>query len=295
MKKEIALVFMTLFLFGCTAGIPQEESLPTEVFFCEREDCEQRFAELADSAETINCAFYEIDSDEILSVLNEKGARLVIDDKNDSHQMHNKFCIFDSAVVWTGSLNPRNATKQKANNIVIVHSKFIAQNYEDEFEELQRGIIQGKKVKTPLVLLNGNLIETYFCPEDSCKEHVLDALEKAKSSIYFMTFSFTDDDIGKLLLQKSSSIEVKGLFDKSQNSKWSEYDRLKDFSAKVSSLHHKVFIIDNETVITGSYNPTANGNERNDENLLIIHDKTAAERFVEEFSILSGRAFSESP
>ena len=51
-------------------------------------------------------------------------------------------------------------------------------------------------------------------------------------------------------------------------------------------MHHKVFIIDNETVITGSYNPTSGGDERNDENMLIIHDKSIADAFLREFGNL---------
>ena len=48
-------------------------------------------------------------------------------------------------------------------------------------------------------------------------------------------------------------------------------------------MHHKVFIIDEEIVITGSYNPTSSGTKRNDENLLIIHDKEIANEFTQEF------------
>ncbi|PIZ50622.1 hypothetical protein COY27_06455 [Candidatus Woesearchaeota archaeon CG_4_10_14_0_2_um_filter_33_13] len=48
-------------------------------------------------------------------------------------------------------------------------------------------------------------------------------------------------------------------------------------------MHHKVFIIDNRTVITGSYNPTGGGDKSNDENILIVEDEEIAGRFVEEF------------
>jgi phosphatidylserine/phosphatidylglycerophosphate/cardiolipin synthase-like enzyme len=44
-----------------------------------------------------------------------------------------------------------------------------------------------------------------------------------------------------------------------------------------------VFIIDNSTVVSGSYNPTSAGTSRNDENIIIIHDKRVAEKFVAEF------------
>ena len=48
-------------------------------------------------------------------------------------------------------------------------------------------------------------------------------------------------------------------------------------------MHHKVFIIDNSTVITGSFNPSKNGDERNDENMLVIKDREIAALFLDEF------------
>ncbi|MBT4110758.1 DUF1669 domain-containing protein, partial [Candidatus Woesearchaeota archaeon] len=48
-------------------------------------------------------------------------------------------------------------------------------------------------------------------------------------------------------------------------------------------MHHKVFVIDEETVVTGSFNPTGGGDTRNDENVLIITDKDIAKEFEEEF------------
>jgi phosphatidylserine/phosphatidylglycerophosphate/cardiolipin synthase-like enzyme len=52
------------------------------------------------------------------------------------------------------------------------------------------------------------------------------------------------------------------------------------------SMHHKIFIIDNKTVITGSFNPSANADINNDENILIIHDKKIAKKYLEEFDYL---------
>ena len=51
-------------------------------------------------------------------------------------------------------------------------------------------------------------------------------------------------------------------------------------------MHHKVFIIDNKTVITGSFNPTEGADTRNDENILIMHDKNIAQSFIKEFENL---------
>ena len=112
-------------------------------------------------------------------------------------------------------------------------------------------------------------------------------MDKAKESIYFMTYSFTDEDIGDKILEKAEKLPARGLFDSSQLSEWSQYEKLKQLSQVQKGVHHKVFIIDGETVITGSYNPTKNGNKANDENIIIIHDKEIVQKFREEFNSLS--------
>jgi phosphatidylserine/phosphatidylglycerophosphate/cardiolipin synthase-like enzyme len=57
-------------------------------------------------------------------------------------------------------------------------------------------------------------------------------------------------------------------------------------------MHHKTSIIDEKTVITGSMNPTACGNERNDENMLVIEDEGIAGLYLEEFEKGWGEANS---
>ena len=49
-------------------------------------------------------------------------------------------------------------------------------------------------------------------------------------------------------------------------------------------MHHKVFIVDEAVVITGSYNFTRSAAESNDENVLIIYSPEIAARYLEEFS-----------
>lgn len=48
-------------------------------------------------------------------------------------------------------------------------------------------------------------------------------------------------------------------------------------------MHNKFAIIDDKIVITGSYNWTASASERNDENLLIIHDEDIAKIYTDKF------------
>ncbi|HMO56365.1 MAG TPA: phospholipase D-like domain-containing protein, partial [Roseiflexaceae bacterium] len=55
-------------------------------------------------------------------------------------------------------------------------------------------------------------------------------------------------------------------------------------------MHHKVIIIDDRIVITGSYNFTASAETSNDESLLIIDDPTLAAAYVAEFDRLYAQA-----
>ena len=136
-------------------------------------------------------------------------------------------------------------------------------------------------------------IEVHFCPQDNCQEQLIKELSQAQNSIYFMTYSFTDNKIAEKLIEKSKAVRVEGLMEKSRTtSKHNVYTQLKNSGIKVktdknrATMHNKVFIIDEETVITGSYNQTQNGNEHNNENMVVIRDKEVASQYLEEFDQL---------
>ncbi len=50
------------------------------------------------------------------------------------------------------------------------------------------------------------------------------------------------------------------------------------------TMHHKVLIVDAETVVTGSYNFSATAEEKNDENVFIVHSCDVAGRYMDEFA-----------
>jgi phosphatidylserine/phosphatidylglycerophosphate/cardiolipin synthase-like enzyme len=58
------------------------------------------------------------------------------------------------------------------------------------------------------------------------------------------------------------------------------------------TLHHKVFIIDDKTVVLGSFNFSANADESNDENMLVIHNPALAVQFLAEFNRIYQQAQS---
>ena len=55
--------------------------------------------------------------------------------------------------------------------------------------------------------------------------------------------------------------------------------------AKHAIAHNKIMIIDGEIVITGSFNFTKSAEERNAENLLVIRDRTLADKYTKNWQL----------
>jgi phosphatidylserine/phosphatidylglycerophosphate/cardiolipin synthase-like enzyme len=301
----------------------QENTTEPDIYFCPRDDCGAELVAWMDAAEkSIHCAFFELELENVKDKLDEKSAsvdvKLVTDSDyykqisntsiakkglvkqdNKTGFMHNKFCVLDGKAVWTGSFNPTERCNFKNNNNAIFYqSTALAANYEAEFSEMWNGTFEkGSRTENPSVVLNGHNISSFFCPEDWCGNKVIYELQDAHHSVRFMTFSFTHDEIGKQLIAlQKKGVSVKGVFEKSQNNDYTEYNPLQAAGIDVRwdgnkyNLHHKVFIIDNSTVVTGSFNPTSNGDTRNDENILIIHDPAVAAKYMEEWERVWGEA-----
>lgn len=285
--------------------IPYEAGAGYNAHFCRSEDCERILNYYLNMSEkSIHCAFYHAGIKSTLGILSGKSrmmdVKLVVDDSSKEVKgarvvksfglMHNKFCIIDGGIVVTGSLNPTDSELPNDNNLFVIYSRLLAENYDAEFNELWNGIYgKGEKTANRAINYSGILIENYFCPDDGCEEEVSAELKMAEKSIYFMAFSFTSEKIADSILFKDG-IDIKGVMDSSSaGTKFSQYGRLRDFGIDVLKdkskklMHHKVFIIDGNTVITGSFNPTEGANKRNDENILIIHDPRIAEKYMEEF------------
>ncbi|MDD9954163.1 MAG: phospholipase D-like domain-containing protein [Candidatus Woesearchaeota archaeon] len=289
----LALVVGTniLFQFMSTDTLYEEGTI--DVYFCP--GCKDMFIEHLQGEE--QCLFYDLNDPDVLEAV----ADVVMFDHNALEQfpavpskglMHHKFCLYDDVII-TGSTNPTKfGLTRNDNNILVIESPTIAARYREEYDEIiSRTNKKYTKVKgTTKVNLSGTFIELYMCPQDDCEDAVLRTLASAQQEVKFMIFTFTSDPVGDLLVQlHESGISVEGVFEKRQNSQYAEYEKLKEWGLPVfldgnkGTMHHKVFIIDERIVITGSYNPTKSANERNDENLLIIHDEEIAKKYLAEY------------
>ncbi|MCF7872407.1 hypothetical protein K9L97_05225 [Candidatus Woesearchaeota archaeon] len=278
-----------------------EKNATIEIYFCPKDNCEQKIIQEIQTAKKIKCAFYDLTENKIITTLKEKNAEILIDEDNYENYgtkikktglMHNKFCTLDEKTTITGSYNPtQNNTND--NNILIIKSEYINKIYKKEHEEIKKQT-QQQKTTNNKINMNGTKIQIYLCPEDQCQTKIQNELKKANKTIHFLTFTFTDKEIAQTLIDKhKEGLEVKGIIEKFQNHKISTFQMIKESGINVTydknpkMQHNKIFIIDNKTTITGSYNPTKAANTINDENIIIIENKEIAEKYVAYFEYLN--------
>jgi phosphatidylserine/phosphatidylglycerophosphate/cardiolipin synthase-like enzyme len=218
--------------------------------------------------------------------------------------MHDKFAVIDHSEVWLGSMNYTfSGTYEDNNDLIRVRSDKMAADYTKEFEEMFLDDKFGPDVvpETPYpdFSIDGTRVEVLFSPDDGVASRVYNILTEAEKSIYFLAYSFTSDDLGQIIrTQAENGLDVAGVMDEEQvkSNIGTEYDPFKQAGLKIfvdnneGLMHHKTIIIDDQIVITGSYNFTNSAETRNDENLVVLYNPVIANFYMEEFSRIYNQA-----
>lgn len=121
-------------------------------------------------------------------------------------------------------------------------------------------------------------IEVAFSPNGGGAALIIKAIGEAKKTVKVQAYSFTNADIAKALLEASKrGVNVRVVLDKSQETeKYTSATFLANSGVPVridddfAIAHSKIMILDDENIITGSFNFTKAAEERNAENVLVI-------------------------
>ncbi len=138
------------------------------------------------------------------------------------------------------------------------------------------------------------ITQAYF---EDIQHQIAKELYKAKKSIYIAVAWFTDDVLFKILIERikeNIAVSVLILNDEiNKNYSYINFEELKKLGGEIhligskeEMMHNKFCVIDQETVITGSYNWTRKA-QSNDENITITYgSKSLATDFLLEFQRL---------
>ncbi len=225
----------------------------------------------------------------------------VVDGGRSNGLMHDKIIIVDGTTLFMGSWNMSyNDSFRNNNNLLQISSQKLITNYQAKFNELYVDKKFGAKsrvgAQTASMTLDGIQVENYFSPPDKVMDKLVAQVKSAQKSIKFIIFTYTHADLSSAMIERAKAgVSVQGVI---ENRGASQGALVPLFCAKLDvkidgnkyTMHHKVIIIDDSTVITGSFNFTQSADDSNDDNVLIIHSPAIAALYNAEFAKVAGIA-----
>ena len=135
-------------------------------------------------------------------------------------------------------------------------------------------------------------VDAYFSPDGDCEARILSEIREARRDIRVQMYLFSSQRIATALVDAAErGVDVRVVLDASEKKKrWSKWRVLKEGGVKVrfddahTTANCKVLLIDDHTVVTGSYNYTKAAESKNAENIVIIrHDDALFSKFLRNF------------
>lgn len=226
-----------------------------------------------------------------------KFVSLVANSKNDGNLkesnfiMHNKFYIFDDKTVITGSANLSHTDMSgyNSNNIIVINSVEVAKVYKTEFEQMYNEKFH--LAKTSTLKNESNNMKVYFSPQDKALANgILPIIREAKDYIYIPIFVITENRVVQELINaKKRGVDVRLISDAlNASSKYSKIQLLRDGGVLVKvenyagKMHAKTMIVDDRYVVVGSMNFSKSGENKNDENTIVLNHSEAA-KYMKKF------------
>ena len=136
--------------------------------------------------------------------------------------------------------------------------------------------------------------EVFFSPGSACKSAILREIGNSINTLDICVFTISDNDITKKIIDTHKrGVKVRILTDNEKlHDKGSDIEQLSESGLNVKidntrhHMHHKFAIIDNKTVLTGSYNWTRSAELYNHENVIVLHDEDTNRQYKNEFNKL---------
>jgi phosphatidylserine/phosphatidylglycerophosphate/cardiolipin synthase-like enzyme len=137
------------------------------------------------------------------------------------------------------------------------------------------------------------ILAIYFTPPAGGASGLIKQIDGAKKSIKVMAYGFTATNLAEALVRaKRRGVDV-GLIqdEKSAQNNRETLPILLAAGIEVRSdgkhaiQHNKVMLIDDDIVITGSYNFTKSAESRNAENIMIVRSSYAAKRYADNWKL----------
>jgi phosphatidylserine/phosphatidylglycerophosphate/cardiolipin synthase-like enzyme len=145
-------------------------------------------------------------------------------------------------------------------------------------------------------------VEAHFSPKGGCTEAIVREIQHARHEILVLAYSFTSKPIAQALVDaKLRGVHVDVVLDHSNEHEvytdmhfFLEQGLTPVIDPHHAIAHNKVMVIDNRTLLTGSFNFTHQAENENAENLMVIKGHPELVRMYKE-NFHTHRAHSRAP
>ena len=145
------------------------------------------------------------------------------------------------------------------------------------------------ELQTPLPEL-----DSYFSPGDTCRNSITKHISTAKQDLLVCVFTISDDIITEsLIAAHHKGVAIRVITDNEKSfDKGSDIAQLARegialrMDTSPNHMHHKFMVVDQHSVLTGSYNWTRGAARFNHENIIVTKDPTTVRAFTHEFNKL---------
>lgn len=143
------------------------------------------------------------------------------------------------------------------------------------------------------------VLDVRFSPRGGCTEAIVQQINQAQREIKIMIYSFTSESVAVALLQAfNRGVDVEIIIDEGNDkSRYSQTPLMRQNGIKVyvdgkEVIHHnKVIIIDQEIVITGSFNFSKAAEQSNAENLIILKSAELANIYLANYQLHKSHSY----
>jgi phosphatidylserine/phosphatidylglycerophosphate/cardiolipin synthase-like enzyme len=225
----------------------------------------------------------------------------LVDGGRSNGLMHDKMIIVDGGTLVMGSWNMSyNDTFRNNNNLLVITDPTLIANYQAKFNEFFEAKRFGANATvgalTSIFSSDGVQVANYFSPPDAVMQKLVALVSGAKQSVRFMAFTYTHPDLADAMIQRyKAGVDVAGIFESRSSTEGALVPLYcAGVPVKVDgnpyTMHHKVIIIDDHIVVTGSFNFTKSADDSNDDNVLIIDSPALAQLYLQEYQRLDSIA-----
>ncbi len=155
-------------------------------------------------------------------------------------------------------------------------------------------VLEWVKATTSVLQAPLPALDSYFSPGDMCRNAITKQISTARQELLVCVFTISDDIITEsLIAAHRRGVDIRLITDNEKSfDKGSDIDQLarEGISLRMDKspnhMHHKFMVVDQHSVLTGSYNWTRGAARFNHENIIVTKNPDTVRAFMHEFDKL---------